>query len=142
MLHRRLLVPLAVVPFAVATVMAGTASAADSPSVAFAATTTAATPAEAAATVPGVSITKVAGKVKFSRATLNTHKTPKAAGCTMKNAGFKLTNTTAVAQTLKVQGKPYGKLPAHKTAYACGYISTITFGLVSNPNAKLVVHFS
>lgn len=153
MFTRRLLVPLAVVPFVVGTALTGTASAATSaPAVdglsysVEAGTATADLQADAVAARPTVRLAKSGGKLQFSRDSVRVPRSGTAsAPCTSGNAGFVITNTTAQRQPLRANGKAFGAIPAKGRVFICGFSTrsfSATFVTVNNTNNKLVARFS
>ena len=113
MQHRRLLVPLAVVPLAVGGLLTGTASAAPAAPAAASYSLEAAAPA-AAAPVVGI----VGGK--WTMPTLTTKRTAGTAPCVASNASFVIKNFTKVVQPIKIDGKVFLRVPVGYKANICG----------------------
>ena len=110
MLHRRLLVPLAVVPLAVGGLTAGTASAAPTDTVSY--SIEAASPA--AAPVVGI----VGGG--WTMPSVSGKRTPGTAPCQSSNASFIIKNFTKVVQPVKIDGKLALRVPVGYKANICG----------------------
>ena len=141
MLHHRLLVPIAVVPFAVGAVLSGTASAATTAPATNSLSLGAAEVAgpDAAAAAVGVGI----NGGRWSRSSVSTHLTPSAQTCTARTAGLVIYNNTKVAQGIKSGGRLVIKLPAGYKVPLCGRNAPGTLTLVlARSGDRLPVHFS
>lgn len=132
MVHRRLLVPLAVVPLVAGGLMTGTASAAPAGALSYS--------VEAApATAPSVGIV---GRGLWTMPTLTTKRTPGTAPCTSSNASFIIKNFTKAVQPIKIDGKVFLRLPANYKANICGRGKPFSETFVlARTNDKLVVRF-
>lgn len=147
---RRRLAPLVAAPFVLGAVLTGTASAAPAaPAASFSSSVEAGTAADlqpgTAAALPAVRLAKVGGSLQFSRHSIAVPRTAASpVACTARNAGFVITNGTAVRQPLRAAGKAFGAVPAKGRVYVCGFSTrafSATFVTVNNPGNKLVARF-
>ena len=114
--HRRLLVPLAVVPLAVGGLLTGTASAAPTAPPVVASAVAAVGP-EASLTAATVAI----ARGQWSKAGLTTHRTAASATrCTAANAGFIATNRTGVVQPVRVGRTVIARVKPGYRLFVCG----------------------